>query len=99
MKTKYTAIALVSAAALASCTTTTQSRVHTASTAPSPTRSKTSSPAKVPPKAEGAMRQVVSPTAAPKPKAFPDIPLKEDNGTSQLIHSKPDTPTFKRSTP
>ena len=98
MKTKHTALALVFAAAFASCTTTTRSRVHTASTAPTPTRSKTSSPAKAPPKAEGAMRQVVSPRAAPKPKAFPDIPLKEDNGISQLIHTKPDTPSYKRST-
>ena len=99
MKTTHTVLALVFSAALASCNTTTQSPVHTTSTSPTPTRSKTSSPAKVTPKAEGAIRHVVSPTAAPKPKAFPDIPLKEDNGTSQLIHTKPDNPSYKRSTP
>jgi hypothetical protein len=90
-----TFLALASASSLVSCTTT-QSPVHIAPAAPQPAKKIVRAPSA--PQPDGALRQVpATPVAPPKPKVFPDIPLKEDTGVSPLIHTKPDTPTYKRS--
>ncbi|MCB1086855.1 MAG: hypothetical protein KDM63_07405 [Verrucomicrobiae bacterium] len=44
----------------------------------------------------GALRQVPNEPKPEKPKAYPDIPLKEDTGTSPLIITKPDTKPYVR---
>jgi hypothetical protein len=97
MKTSHTLLVLLCAGALSSCSSVSHSPVHTMPV----TTSSVHHPVRAPsaPKSDGALRQVSSTPAAPKPKAFPDIPLKEDTGTSPLIHTKTDTPTYKRSTP
>ena len=97
MKLTSKLLILLAAATLASCTSQNQGPVYPpplTSPLPAPARPKRPSI----PKSDGALRQVPStPLTPPKPKAFPDIPLKEDTGTSPLIHSRPDTPTYKRS--
>lgn len=97
MKTTSVVLSLLCTAALSSCSTT-QSPVNIAPATPPPAKKTVHTPA--PPKADGVLGQVSNaPVAPPKPKAFPDIPLKEDTGVSPLIHTKPDTPSYKRSTP
>jgi hypothetical protein len=96
MKTTHSILILLAAATMASCTSQ-QSDVYPpplGSPAPAPVRTKRPTALKP----DGALRQVpATPVPPPKPKVFPDIPLKEDTGVSPLIHSKPDTPTYKRS--
>ena len=88
----------LAAATLASCTSN-GGPVYpppAGSPAPAPAPARPKRPAA--PKPDGALRPVPStPLTPPKPKAFPDIPLKEDTGVSPLIHTRPDTPTYKRS--
>lgn len=98
MKPTHTLATLVTALCISSCTSTrTQSPVHTAPA--TPVRAPAKTRATLAAKPEGALRQVSSTPSAHRPKAFPDIPLKEDTGVSPLIHTKTDTPAYKRSTP
>ncbi len=102
MKTRHMLILVATAISLASCATSvTESPVHTAPSTPStpvePDRPKPK-PRPAPEKPDGALKQVPAETEK-KDKAFPDIPLKEDTGTSPLIHNKPDSPSYKRSAP
>lgn len=92
MKT-HLALATLTAFGFCSCASSvTQSPLST----PQPRRTK---PVEHSAQPSGALRQVSPKPAVSKPKAFPDIPLKEDTGVSPLIHNSPDTPSYKRSTP
>lgn len=44
----------------------------------------------------GALRQVPNDPKPEAPKPFPDIPLKEDTGSSPLIITQPDTKPYVR---
>lgn len=87
MKLIRTVLPAVVSLGLASCgSTVTSGPVHTAPLAASPARPKAQ------PESDGALKQV-----SPKPKPYPEIPLKQDTGVSPLIHNKTDTPTYQRS--
>jgi hypothetical protein len=96
MKLAHQLLISLVAATLASCTS------QNGPVYPPPANNPVQAPARpkrpAAPKPDGALRPVPStPLTPPKPKAFPDIPLKEDTGVSPLIHNRPDTPTYKRS--
>jgi len=93
MKTSSLLICVALASALSSCTTVVTSPV--APVAP-PVAQKPKPKPKPDTRPDGALKPVPN-TPKPVVKPFPEIPLKEDTGTTPLIHSKPDTPTYKRS--
>lgn len=92
MKTPLVLLAVSAGICLCSCQSTVkQSPVYL------PASNGTDKPKPKPqPQNDGALRQVPSQPEKPKDKPFPDIPLKEDTGTSPLIHDKADSPTYKR---
>ncbi len=81
---------IVAASLLSNCTNVRQSQVNQAA----PMKKKAAKTTTT-----GALRQVPSKPAKvtkAKTKAYPDIPLKKDTGTSPLIITKPDAAPYVR---